>query len=72
VRLGADKGYDSSDFVMEFARAGGHPACARNQSGQRSAIDGRTTRHPGYVASQRTRKGIEEAFGWAKAVAGMP
>lgn len=37
----------------------------------RSAIDQRTTRHPGYAASQRARKQIEEAFGWMKAVAGM-
>lgn len=36
-----------------------------------AAIDGRTTRHPGYAASQRLRKRIEEAFGWMKTVAGM-
>jgi hypothetical protein len=42
------------------------PCCAR-----RSAIDGRTTRHPGYAISQRIRKRIEEAFGWAKTVAGL-
>ena len=46
------------------------PHVARNTSGRRSAIDGRTTRHPGYVASQRIRKRIEEAFGWIKTVAG--
>ena len=37
----------------------------------RSAIDARTTRHPGYAASQRIRKRIEEAFGWMKTVGGM-
>jgi hypothetical protein len=31
-----------------------------------SAIDARTTRHPGYVVSQRIRKRIEECFGWGK------
>ena len=36
-----------------------------------SAIDGRTARHPGYAASQRVRKRIEEGFGWMKAVAGL-
>ena len=36
-----------------------------------SAIDGRTTRHPGYKTSQILRKRIEEAFGWAKAAAGF-
>ena len=33
-----------------------------------SAIDGRTTRHPGYQISQRKRKRIEEIFGWLKSV----
>jgi DDE family transposase len=37
----------------------------------RSAIDGRTTRHPGYAMSQRIRKRIEEAFGWMKTIGGM-
>ena len=44
---------------------------ARNTSGRRSAIDRRTTRHPGYAVSQRIRKRIEEAFGWIKTVAGL-
>jgi len=44
---------------------------AQNTNGQRSAIDGRTTRHAGYAISLRIRKRIEEAFGWAKTVAGM-
>ena len=44
---------------------------AQNNSGRRSAIDRRTTRHPGYASSQRIRKRIEEAFGWIKSVAGM-
>jgi hypothetical protein len=47
------------------------PYVARNISGRRSAIDGRTTRHPGYAASQRIRKRIEEAFGWMKTVGGL-
>ncbi|MEV8469056.1 transposase, partial [Fluviibacterium sp. DFM31] len=38
---------------------------------RRAAIDGRTTRHPGYAKSQRRRKKIEEPFGWAKTVGGM-
>jgi hypothetical protein len=44
---------------------------AQNTSARRSAIDGRTTRHPGYAISQRIRKRVEEAFGWAKTVAGL-
>ncbi len=47
------------------------PHLARNDKGRRSAVDGRTTRHPGYAASQVIRKRIEEVFGWAKSVAPM-
>ena len=47
------------------------PHVAQNTSGRRSAIDRRTTRHPGYAVSQRTRKRIEEAFGWIKTVGGL-
>ena len=46
------------------------PHVARNTT-RRSAIDRRTTRHPGYQASQRVRKRIEEAFGWIKTVGGL-
>ena len=46
------------------------PHVAQNTT-RRSAIDRRTTRHPGYAASQRVRKRIEEAFGWIKTVAGQ-
>jgi hypothetical protein len=65
ITLGADKGYDSGDFVMELRDKTVTPHVAQNQSGRRSAIDGRTARHPGYAVSQRIRKRIEEAFGWA-------
>ncbi len=71
VTLGTDKGYDSADFVMELREQAVTPHLAQNQSGRRSAIDGRTTRHPSYAVSQRIRKRIEEAFGWAKTVAGL-
>ena len=70
ITLGADKGYDTSDFVMELREQAVTPHVAQN-TGRRSAIDGRTTRHSGYAVSQRIRKRVEEAFGWAKAVAGL-
>jgi hypothetical protein len=44
---------------------------AQNIANRRSAIDGRTTRHPGYAVSQRIRKRIEEAFGWIKTSGGL-
>jgi transposase len=71
VTLGADKGYDAGEFVMELRDKAVTPHVAQNTSCRRSAIDGRTTRHPGYAISQRIRKRVEEAFGWAKTVAGM-
>ena len=40
------------------------------QKSRYSAIDGRTARHEGYGHSQRHRKKIEEAFGWAKTIGG--
>jgi hypothetical protein len=71
ITLGADKGYDAEDFVNELRSMKVTPHVAQNTRGRRSAIDGRTTRHAGYAASQRIRKRIEEAFGWIKTVAGQ-
>jgi len=71
VTLGADKGYDVGDFVMELREKAVTPHVAQSTNGRRSAIDGRTTRHSGYAVSQRIRKRVEEAFGWAKTVAGL-
>ncbi len=71
ITLGGDKGYDAADFVEELRTINVRPHVAQNTSGRRSAIDGRTTRHPGYAASQRIRKRIEEAFGWIKTVGGL-
>jgi len=70
VTIGADKSYDTADFVMEVRELNAVPHVAQNTAGRRSAIDGRTTRHPGYAASQRIRKRIEEVFGWKKSSAG--
>lgn len=68
--LGADKGYDSKDFVANCRRLAVTPHVAQNTSGRRSAIDGRTTRQEGYAISQRKRKRVEEIFGWEKTVGG--
>lgn len=70
ITLGGDKGFDAADFVMELREINVTPHIARNTA-RRSAIDGRTTRHPGYAASQRIRKRIEEGFGWMKTIAGL-
>lgn len=71
ITLGADKAYDTQDFVNELRSMGVTPHVAQNTNGRRSAIDGRTTRHRGYGVSQRIRKRIEETFGWIKTIAGQ-
>ncbi len=71
ITLGADKAYDTADFVADMRELGVTPHVAQNTSGRRSAIDGRTTRHAGYAISQQIRKRIEEVFGWAKSSAGF-
>jgi IS5 family transposase len=69
--IGGDKNYDTRDCVADIRGCGVTPHVAQNTSGRRSAIDGRTTRHPGYAISQRIRKRVEEIFGWMKTVGGF-
>ena len=68
--IAADKGYDTRGFVADCRDLGVTPHVAQHNNGRRSAIDGRTTRHPGHRTSQRIRPRIEEPFGWIKTVAG--
>ena len=69
ITVGADKGYDTADFVEACRERKVTLHVAQNESNRSSAIDGRTTRHPGYAVSQWKRKLVEEIFGWAKTVA---
>jgi hypothetical protein len=71
LTLGADKGYDAAAFVKDLRALNVTPHIAQNNTGRRSAIDGRTTRHPGYAVSQQKRKRIEEPFGWGKTIGGL-
>ena len=68
VTLGADKGYDSKELVLQLRehQVTPHIACKPT-----TIIDKRTTRHPGYAVSQQKRKRIEEIYGWLKTVAGL-
>jgi hypothetical protein len=68
VTLAGDKNYDTHDFVKDLRALAVTPHVAQNNTNRRSAIDNRTTRHPGYQISQRKRKRIEEIFGWLKSV----
>ena len=65
VSVGADKGYDQADVVKELRGMRVTPHIAQKE---RSAVDGRTTRHVGYQTSQRVRKRVEEVFGWMKTI----
>ena len=77
ITLGADKGYDARAFIADLRSRVVTPHIAADRRVSKtgvvrhSAIDGRTTRHPGYAISQRKRKRIEEVFGWVKAAAGL-
>jgi len=70
--VGGDKAYDQGKFVEAVRDLGMTPHVAQCITKQRgSLIDGRTTRHEGYGISQRRRKMVEEAFGWAKTIGGL-
>jgi len=72
VTVGGDKGFDTRDFVKECRNLRVTPHVAQNHERRGgSAIDARTTRHPGYTISQKKRKRIEECFGWLKTIALM-
>ena len=68
ITLGGDKNFDAADFVADLREINVTPHVAQKKH---SAIDGRTTRHEGYLVSQRIRKRIEEGFGWIKTVGGL-
>jgi transposase len=71
ITLGADRAYDTRGFVDELRHRNVTPHVAQNISGRTSAIDARTTRHPGYAASSIRRRLIEPVFGWLKGPAGL-
>ena len=71
VTIGGDKNYDTAALVDDWRTLNVTPHVAQNDKHRRSAIDQRTTRHPGYQISQRKRKRVEEIFGWLKTVGGL-
>ena len=68
VTLGGDKNFDTQDFVRQIRWRRVTPHVAQNNTNRSSAIDARTTRHPGYALSQQKRKRVEEIFGWVKTI----
>jgi transposase len=71
VTVAADKGYDTRDLVAELRTMHATPHIAQHTTKRRSAIDARTTRHPGYAISQQKRKLVEQGFGWMKTIGGL-
>ena len=73
ITLAGDKAYDTGEFVASCRTRQITPHVAQNLARPGgSALDARTTRHPGYGAlSQWMRKRIEEGFGWMKTVGGL-
>jgi transposase len=71
ITVGADKGFDTAGFVADMRDFNVTPHVAQNTTNRSSAIDGRTTNHPGYAISQQKRKRIEEPFGWGKTIGGL-
>jgi hypothetical protein len=71
ITLGSDKAFDVAGHVAGLREMNVTPHVAQNTTNRSSAIDGRTTRHPGYALSQRIRKRIEEAIGWIKVPGGL-
>jgi hypothetical protein len=68
--VAGDKGYDTAGFVADARTLGFTPHVAQNTTNRRSAIDGRTIRHPRYQVSQAIRARVEEPFGWIKTIGG--
>lgn len=71
ITLGGDKNYDVRDHVDTLRSLKVTPHVAQNDTRRKSAIDRRTTHHPGYTISMQKRKRIEEIFGWMKTVGVM-
>ena len=71
ITVGADKAYDAKDFVTAVRALNVTPHIAKNDTGRRSSIDGRTTRHAGYAISLICRWLVEKPFAWLKQTAGL-
>jgi transposase len=71
ITVGADKAYDAKDFVTAARALNVTPHITKNDTGRRSNMDGRTTRHAGYAISLSCRWLVEKPFGWLKQTAGL-
>jgi transposase len=66
ITVGADKAYDTKDFVSTARELNVTAHVTKNEKGRRSNLDRRTTRHSGYAVSLSRRWLVEKGFGWLK------
>jgi transposase len=66
ITVGADKAFDSEDFVRTARELNVTPHVTSNDNGRSSNLDRRTTRHAGYAVSLSRRWLVEKGFGWLK------
>jgi transposase len=66
ITVGADKAYDTQDFVATARAMNVTAHVTKNDKGRRSNLDRRTTRHAGYAISLSRRWLVEKGFGWLK------
>jgi IS5 family transposase len=66
ITVGADKAYDTEDFVRTVRELNVTPHITRNNKNRSSNLDRRTTRKPGYAISLSRRWLIEKGFAWLK------
>src|SRR3974390_2513933 len=68
ITVGADKAYDTEDFVRTVRELNVTPNITRKHKNRSSNLDRRTTRHRGYAISQSRRWLVEKGFGWLKQI----
>jgi hypothetical protein len=66
ITVGADKAYDTEDFVRTVREMNVTPHVTKNDKAHSSNLDRRTTRQPGYAVSLSRRWLIEKGLGWLK------
>ena len=66
ITMGADKAYDTKDFITAARSINVAAHVAKNGNGRRSNLDRRTTRHAGYAISLSRRRLVEKGSGWLK------
>lgn len=71
IQVAADKAYDEIEYVKRLRRCAATPHVSQYTGQRSSAIDRRTTRHPGYAESQFQRRRVERIFGWLKQIGGQ-